>query len=224
LAHANRSIAKSFTNMKVVSINLGQPRVQFYFGREVETGGQKLPVAEAFLRCTNFDGDAQADLKNHGGPDKAACVYVFDHYPFWEQWLGQSLAPGAFSENLTLSGLPETEVAIGDVWQMGAARVQVCQPRMPCNKLAGKRDSKALPDQIHATGFSGYYLRVLQEGVVRAGDAIEIVERDPADVTVQFINELLYRQRADRESFDRALAVNALADSARRMLMKRLPS
>ncbi|MGQ0600690.1 MAG: MOSC domain-containing protein [Anaerolineales bacterium] len=208
--------------MQVVSINLGRPQTCTYFGREVETGGHKQPVAEAFLRQTGFDGDGQADLKNHGGPDKAVCVYVFDHYPFWEQWLGQTLAPGAFSENLTLSGAPETEVCIGDVWQVGAARLQVCQPRMPCSKLAGRRDSKALPAEIHTTGYSGYYLRVLQEGMVRAGDTIEVIARDPASVTVQFINELFYRQRTDRTSFDRALAVEALTEAGRWMLMKRL--
>jgi MOSC domain-containing protein YiiM len=116
----------------------------------------------------------------------------------------------------------ETEACLGDVWQLGEARVQVCQPRMPCSKLAGKRGNTALPDEIHATGFSGFYLRVLQPGLVRAGDAIEIIERHPAGVTVQFINELYYRQRTDRASFDRALAVDALAGVARQILLKRM--
>lgn len=210
--------------MYVVSLNLGLPQTLTYFSKEVRTGGQKLPAAEAILRVTGFDGDGQADLKNHGGPDKAACVYPFDHYPRWAELLGAPLEPGAFSENLTLAGVRETEVAIGDVWQLGAARVQVSQPRQPCSKLAGKRGRKDLPERIHATGFSGFYLRVLQEGVVRAGDPITILARDPAGVTVQFVNELLYKQRADPADFERALAVAALSEAARHSLLKRRPA
>lgn len=208
--------------MKVISINLGQPETLTYFGKEVQTGGNKTPVAEAFLRRANFDGDRQADLKHHGGPDKAACVYALDHYPFWEQWLGHTLTPGAFSENLTTSGLLESAVCIGDVLRVGGARVQVSQPRQPCSKLAGRLNRKDLPEKIHATSFSGFYVRVLDEGRVRPNDSIQLLERDPAGVTVQLVNELLYRQRTDRESFERALAVAALSESGRASLLKRL--
>lgn len=207
---------------KLISLNLGQPEAVTYFGREVWTGGRKSPVAEAFLRRAGFEGDGQADLKNHGGPDKAACVYAFDHYPFWEARLGRPLLPGAFSENLTTSGLLESEVCIGDVFRLGDARVQVSQPRQPCSKLAGRFNRRELPEEIHATGFSGFYVRVLEEGRVRAGDSIERLERDPAGVTVQFINELLYRKRTDAASFERALAVAALSEAGRASLLKRL--
>ncbi|MDW8325792.1 MAG: MOSC domain-containing protein [Anaerolineales bacterium] len=207
---------------KLISLNLGRPEVVTYFGKEVQTGGRKSPVAEAFLRRVGFEGDGQADLKNHGGPDKAACVYAFDHYPFWEARLGRPLTPGAFSENLTTGGLLESEVCIGDVFRLGGARVQVSQPRQPCSKLAGRFNRRELPEEIHATGFSGFYVRVLDEGLVRAGDSIELLERDPAGVTVQFINELLYRKRTDAASFERALSVAALSEAGRAALLKRL--
>jgi len=210
--------------LEIISLNLGQPETTTYFGREVRTGGRKLPAPEAFLRRAGFDGDGQADLKNHGGPDKAVCVYAFDHYPFWEHWLGQPLSPGAFSENLTTRGLLESEVCIGDVFRVGGARVQVSQPRQPCSKLAGRLNRKDLPEKIHATGYSGFYLRVLDEGLVRAGDPLDWVERDPAGVTVQFVNALLYGQRSDRESFERALAVAALSEAGRAALLKRVTS
>ncbi len=208
--------------MQVISVNVGVPETLTYFDKEVLTGGRKLPVAQAELTQTGFVGDGQADLKNHAGPDKAACVYVFDHYPYWESWLGGPLEPGAFSENLTIAGVRETEVGLGDVWLIGPARVQVSQPRQPCSKLAGKRGRRELPEHIHATGFSGFYLRVLAPGLIRAGDPVTVLERHPAGVTVQFVNELLYKQRTERADFERALAVEALSEAIRRQLLKRL--
>ncbi|MBL8046605.1 MAG: MOSC domain-containing protein [Anaerolineales bacterium] len=207
--------------MKIVSLSVGLPQTLTYFGHEVQTGGNKTPVAEAFLSRTGFAGDGQADLQNHGGPDKAVCVYPFEHYAFWENWLGEGLPPSAFSENWTTSGLVESEVCLGDVWRVGEVRVQVSQPRAPCSKLAGKRGQKVLPEKIHETSFSGFYLRVLEEGVVRAGDPVELLARDAAGVTIQFINQLYYYQRTTPEDFERALAVPALAEAGRRILTKR---
>ena len=130
--------------MRIVSLNVALPSVQRYDGREVVTGGAKLPVRGAMLRFENFEGDGQADKANHGGPDKAVCVYPFDHYAHWQEKLGRRLSPGAFSENLTVSGVPETEVCIGDVFGAGGAVVQVSQPRMPCTKVAGKNGERLL--------------------------------------------------------------------------------
>jgi len=208
--------------MHVISINLGQPEMYLYFGRETHTGGHKRPVPSAMLRRTHFEGDAQADLKNHGGPDKAACVYSFDHYPYWEQVLGEALQPGAFSENLTLAGLHESEVCLGDVFRVGSALVQISQPRQPCSKLAGKRGRMDLPDLIHANSFSGFYFRVLEEGGVNTGDAVELTERHPLGVTVEFANQVMYRQRPDIESLRRVLDVEALSGAWRRSLSRRL--
>ena len=208
--------------MHIVFLNVGVPAARLYFGREVETGGRKLPMPEAALSGTGFAGDGQADLQNHGGPEKAVCVYPHDHYAYWEGVLGGPLEPGAFSENLTLAGALEADVCLGDIWQAGTARVQVSQPRIPCGKLAGKRGHTELPELIHANGFSGFYLRVLVEGRVRAGEAVSVVERHPAGVTIQFVNELLYKHRTERADFERALAVTALAEAGRRALLKRM--
>jgi MOSC domain-containing protein YiiM len=208
--------------MNIVSLNLGQPERLVYFGKETLTGGLKRPVTSALLRRTGFEGDGQADLKNHGGPNKAACVYSFDHYPYWEQVLGAPLQPGAFSENLTIAGLREAEVCIGDVFRVGGAQAQISQPRQPCSKLAGKRGRKDLPELIHANGFSGFYFRVLEEGVAAAGDAVEWVARHPLGVTVEFANRVMYRQRPDMESLERVLAVEALSAEWRWSLSRRL--
>ncbi|HET7272154.1 MAG TPA: MOSC domain-containing protein, partial [Rubrobacter sp.] len=127
----------------------------------MRTGGAKRPVPGALLRFEGFDGDGQADLVNHGGPEKAVCVYPFDHYVHWERVFGRRLECGAFSENLTISGAVETEVCIGDVFMVGEAMVQVSQPRTPCSKLAGKNGERLLTKWVGQKGYSGYYLRVL---------------------------------------------------------------
>ena len=109
-------------SMRIISLNVGLPSAHRYEGREVITGGTKKPVHSAVLRFGNFDGDRQADRVNHGGLEKAVCVYPFDHYPYWNRQLGRDLRPGAFSENLTVSGAIETEVCVGDVFRIGEAR------------------------------------------------------------------------------------------------------
>ena len=128
--------------MEIVSLNVGLPRAQRY-GREVVwTAGAKRPVPNAALRFHGFQGDGQADQLNHGGADKAVCVYPFDHYAHWQKLFGRALEPGAFSENLTVSGADEGGVCIGDVFGVGEAQVQVSQPRTPCGKLAGKNGQR----------------------------------------------------------------------------------
>ena len=138
------------------------------------------------------------------------------------QVLGEALQPGAFSENLTLAGLSESEVCLGDVFRVGGALVQISQPRQPCSKLAGKRGRMDLPDLIHANSFSGFYFRVLEEGEVSTGDAVELTERHPLGVTVEFANQVMYRQRPDIESLRRVLAVETLSGAWRRSLSRRL--
>jgi MOSC domain-containing protein YiiM len=109
------------------------------------------------------------------------CVYPFEHYPYWNRQLGRDLEPGAFSENLTVSGAIETEVCVGDVFRIGEAMVQVSQPRMPCAKLAGENGSKMLPKLIADTGF---YVRVLSEGLVAVGDSFDLLRAHPDRIAI----------------------------------------
>src|SRR5690242_12473783 len=206
------------SQMRVVSLNLGQVRDVVYHGRATTTAGAKQPVAAAWLGPEGFTGDAQADRQNHGGRDKAVCVYPHEHYPFWEVQVGRALAPGTFSENLTLAGLTEPEARLGDVYALGAAVVQVCQPRIPCYKLAGRLDLVEAPDIIHANGHSGYYLRVLQAGEVQAGDTLTLHERHPAGISIQFVNEVLYGHRTARADYDAILAVKEGAAILRKII------
>jgi len=208
--------------MKVVSLNVALPSTQCYDGREVLTGGAKRPVPRAMLRYENFDGDRQGDQVNHGGPDKAVCVYPLDHYPHWEKELGRKLPPGAMSENLTVSGVLETEVCIGDVFRVGEATVQISQPRMPCYKLAGKNGERRLAKWVSQTGYTGFYMRVLSEGMVNAGDVFELVERHLERISVANVNDVIYERSQDLALIERLAGLQELAADWRAMFAERL--
>jgi MOSC domain-containing protein YiiM len=172
------------------------------------TGFFKEPVAgPVWLGRTNLEGDGQADLQNHGGPDKAVNVYPFEHYAYWEQELGVSDWPrGAFGENFTVKGLLESDVCIGDVFEVGEALVQVSQPRQPCWKLARRWRRRALAFRVQQTGRTGWYFRVLREGYVQAGTGLVLVERLCPEWTVTTANEVMHHRGHDAE-IARALAV-----------------
>jgi MOSC domain-containing protein YiiM len=214
--------------MRIHSLQLGAITTQVYDGATLRTAGHKQPVASARLTRLGLVGDEQADRRYHGGPDQALCAYAFENYPVWERELGLSLSPGAFSENLTLLGLNEESVAIGDILGIGppggvlSVEVQVSLPRQPCGRLAGKLGVPDLVGRIKETGRTGFYLRVLREGEIRSGDAISILQRDPHGVSVTETNQVMFRQRCDRASLVRVLAVEALAPVWRRRLEARL--
>ncbi len=210
--------------MKIFSLNVALPSTQRYGGQEVLTGGAKKPVPRAALCFDNFDGDGQADRVNHGGPDKAVCIYPFDHYAYWEKTLGRELSPGAFSENLTVSRALETDVCIGDVFSIGGAVVQVSQPRMPCNKLAGKNGERLLVRWVAQTGYTGFYARVLSEGVVAAGDPFVCVERHPDHISIAEVNDIIYERSHDLELTERLSGLPEFAPAGRALFAQRAES
>lgn len=209
--------------MEVVSLNVGKPVTITYAGRELLTGIYKHPVAEAlYLEECNFRGDAQADLVHHGGREKAVCVYPVEHYPYWEKVLGQPLHKGAFGENLTVRGMREEQVCIGDIYQLGEAVVQVSQPRQPCHKLAKRYDCKQLPLWLEETGYTGYYFRVLQPGWVAPNSEIQLLERHPLQLSVAFANRIMHHDKQDTAGIKQLLAVKELSASWQATLTKRL--
>ncbi|UUZ83493.1 MOSC domain-containing protein [Paenibacillus sp. P26] len=209
--------------MQLVSLNVSKPKEVDYQGKTLATGIFKKPVGgRTPLSFVNLEGDGQGDLVYHGGPDKAVCVYSAEHYPYWEERLERKLDFGAFGENFTLNGLVETEACIGDIFEIGTARVQLSQPRQPCYKLAMKHGVPKLPAYVEETGFTGYYFRVLQEGEVEAGQTLRLVERHPAGITVAEANRLNYRDKKNGEGIRRSLGVGALSASWRASFEKRL--
>ena len=199
--------------MKLLSINVSMPRHVSIHGAEIETGIFKKPVAgPVAVRWLNLAGDGQADLCVHGGPDKAVYLYPLDNITFWKQALHRDdLGPGSFGENLTVEGISETEVAIGDEFAIGTARFVVTQPRLPCSKLALAMETPSLPKTFLESGRTGCYLRVLQEGTIQAGDAIyPLPSRESVRVTIGEFVELYRIRRATREQINRLLSLAAL--------------
>ncbi|UFJ41447.1 MOSC domain-containing protein [Brevibacillus humidisoli] len=208
---------------QIVSINVGEPITILYGGREVTTGIYKSPVNEPlYLTELNFAGDAQADLVYHGGKEKAVCVYSHEHYPYWERELNRTLNKGAFGENLTVTGMLESEVCIGDIYRVGEAVVQVSQPRQPCHKLAKRYDISELPLWVQNTGYTGFYFRVLEEGWVTPEDGLTLEQRHPMEVTVAFANQVMHHDKQNTEGINRLLDVKELSTSWRATLEKRL--
>ena len=164
--------------MKLLAVNVSLPKVVTVDGQRVETGIFKKPVSgPVIVRSQNLEGDLQADLSVHGGPDKAVYVYSWKNIEYWRETLGRKdLGPGTFGENFTVDELTENEVAIGDELEIGTARFLVTQPRLPCYKLGIALGLPGFPKVFHHSGRNGFYLRVLQEGTIEAGDAIQKIE------------------------------------------------
>lgn len=198
--------------MRVVSVNVGLPRQVPWRGEMVSTAIFKEPATERVpVRGVNFEGDGQADLTVHGGSDKAVYVYPAEHYVPWRAELARSLPWGMFGENLTVEGLLlEDELALGDRLRIGSAEFIVTQPRLPCHKLGLRFNDAGMVRRFLAAGRSGYYLRIVEEGEVAAGDFIEILERHPAHVPVSEITRLFTRDRHDVEGIRRILRVDAI--------------
>jgi MOSC domain-containing protein YiiM len=200
--------------MRVISVNIGLPRTALWRGETVRTGIFKEPVdGRVRVSGVNLEGDRQADLTVHGGPDKAVYAYPAEHYPYWQEELGRALPWGMFGENLTVAGAPlEDELAIGDRLRIGSTELVVSQPRLPCYKLGIRFDDAGMVRRFLASGRSGYYLRIATEGDVGAGDEIDLLARDPARVAVSEISRLATQDRGDIDGLRRALAVAALPE------------
>ncbi len=190
----------------------------------ISTGIFKEPVSgPVFLRPLNLDGDRQADLRVHGGADKAVYLYPFEHYAFWAAETGRSdFVYGQFGENFTVTGLLEDDVSIGDVFQIGAARLQVSQPRSPCFKLGIRMGDDEFPARFAAANRTGLYLRVLEEGKVQAGDAIRRLEHAADSMSVRDIFFLRHAGNGTREDYARAARLPRLSASWRAAFEKRL--
>ena len=186
LTGVDNGSARATAEIKLVSVQVGRPRTVRWRGKPVSTGIYKEPVVgRVMLYRFNLDGDQQADLTVHGGPDKAVYVYPSEHYPAWQAEVSDLLLPyGMFGENFTTEGLDESSVHIGDQFRIGGAVVEVTQPRMPCYKLGIRFGRPEMPKRFHASGRCGFYLAVLCEGEVGAGDVWERMARNEHQVSV----------------------------------------
>jgi len=203
--------------MQVVSVNLGLPRPVTWHGKTVETGIWKSPVAgRVAIVGDNLVGDRQADSSVHGGPDKAVYAYPSEHYSWWRGELPDVELPwGAFGENLTVEGLHEERVHIGDRFHIGSAELMVTQPRMPCFKLGIKFDRPQIVKEFLRSERSGFYFAVVRAGEIGAGDRIEPARRDESGMTVTQIVRLYVASDPDPALLRRASELAALSESWR---------
>jgi MOSC domain-containing protein YiiM len=210
--------------MHVVSVNVGRPREVAYGGRIIRTGIWKSPVEGPVLATpTHLAGDEQADRQVHGGPDKAVYAYPAEHYAFWRSELGEMDLPwGAFGENLTVAGLDEREVGIGDRFAIGATELMVTMPRIPCFKLALRLGREDIVPRFEASGRSGFYLRVLTPGPLAMGEAIVPSGRAEHGVSVAALFALIVSDSGDEALLRRAAALPTIPAGARAHFRRRL--
>ena len=198
---------------RLLSVNVGLPRDVPWRGKTVHTGIWKTAVeGRRRVRRLNLDGDGQGDLGGHGGEQRAVYVYQIESYRHWEEQLGRrDFVPGQFGENFTIEGLPDDEVCIGDRYRIGSALFEVTQPRVTCYRVGIRLEEPRMPALLTSSGRPGFYLRVLEEGEVGAGDAIVPVARGPEQMTIAEVNALLYSAQHPREKLERALRIPALS-------------
>jgi len=203
--------------MRVLSVNVGLPRDVPWRDRTVRTAIFKSPVAgRRHVGRLNVDGDGQADLIAHGGEHRAVYVYDRSAYELWSQILGRDdLAPGHFGENLTVEGMPDDVVCVGDRYRIGDVVFEVTQPRVTCFKVGLRLEEPRMPALLYTHGRPGFYMRVLEEGDVGAGDTIERIATGPQAMSVREVSALLYLPGHTPAGLRRALAIPALSDGWR---------
>lgn len=214
---------RDFKKAKIHNLSVGMPKTLKYGnGKEMQSAIEKQAVERVFLAKEGFHGDQVADLKHHGGPERAVCIYPSEHYALWEQEFQKPLPPATFGENLTVSGMLEQDVYIGDIFQVGEAIIQVTQGRVPCQTIDRRLEMTPLMKRMVKTGFTGYLCRVLKEGEIRAASDIELIESHPEQISVLYTNEVNFHRAKDIEAMTKILKVDALAEEWRKHFEKRL--
>jgi MOSC domain-containing protein YiiM len=178
---------------RIVSVNVGTPRqISVRRGRPLMSAIGKAPLERRVrVAGVNVEGDEQADRRVHGGPDKAVYAYAAEDTAWWEEQLGRPLGPGAFGENLTVGGVDVTGARIGERWRIGTVELEVCQPRLPCAKLGAKFGDRTMVRRFAEASRPGAYLRIVAEGELGAGDAVEVRDRPGHDVTVELVSRAI---------------------------------
>ena len=210
--------------MNIHSIQIGKAKDVFYMGQDIRTGIYKKQT-DGPVRVTKLklEGDEQADLRVHGGVDKAVYAYPLEHYEWWKtEKPEKEFGPGMFGENLTVTGMEESRVYIGDVYRINDVELMVTSPRMPCNKLAMKMGDPMFIKDFMQANRSGFYFRVLQEGVINPGDAIEKLSEDGHKLSISEVVSLYGIEKGNKDLMQKAIASPSLPEDWKAYFRDRL--
>ncbi|CAM3739387.1 MOSC domain-containing protein [Mesobacillus zeae] len=198
---------------EIIQLSIGQPKKHIWKGKEEKSAIGKSGVKEALLTRAGFIGDGVGNPEFHGGADRAVCLYSYNHYPLWEQMTGEKMNPPAFGENITVGGMVESNVFIGDVFQVGNAVLQISQGRIPCSTISKHNDVDTLLKRVVETGFTGYFFRVVEEGTIREGDRLVLLEREQEVISILKAHRLLFHEQKHYRDIETALGIDTLAEA-----------
>ncbi|GAB1856361.1 MOSC domain-containing protein [Flavobacteriaceae bacterium MHTCC 0001] len=210
--------------MHIQSTNIAEPHTIMWQGKEVSTGIYKTPTPKPIYLGTNgIKEDFIADTKVHGGKYKACYLFSSDHYPYWKKFYPNlKWNWGMFGENLTINGLNETQVMIGDIYKIGDALVQITQPREPCFKFGVKFGTQNVLKQFIEHGFPGTYVSVLEEGLVITGDKLKLIDRPKKSLSVAQLHTLIFSQHKNQEHLKIAIACEVLPKRKREKFLEHI--
>jgi len=211
--------------IKLVSLNITLPeKISLNDGgRNVLTGFFKKPVNEKiFLDELGFRGDGVGDSRIHGGKDLAVCAYFVDHFSHWKIELDREIKPGAFGENLSLAGINETQIHIGDIFRLGETEIEVSQPRQPCHKLNKVFDLQAMACKVQTTGYTGCYFRVKKTGWIMPSSVFEKIQEGVEKVSIEMVNTLMFKEKKNQGLLRKVASLQALSIQWREKFQKRL--
>lgn len=207
---------------QILYLNVGKPELRNWNGKQELSAIGKKRVTQSFLSKESFQGDGVAATEYHGGPDRAVCFYPVEHYRQWSKEFGRNIDYPTFGENISAPGMMEGDVYIGDIYRLGDATVQVSQGRVPCSKISKNNDLNQLLKRVVETGYTGYFFRVIEEGMVYGDSALTLLERQQNDVSILKGNEIFFHQRKDIRAIETLLGVEGLAEAWKEDLKKLL--
>lgn len=206
---------------KIKGIHIGEPKLETLTGRSLITGMDKQTVQNIYLSHRGFTGDGVGNLRHHGGSDRAVCFYPNEHYLQWEQEFDKVLKRPAFGENLTVSGMKESEVYFGDIYQIGTSIVEICQGRIPCATISDFNDVPTFLKRTMETGYTGYFARVIEEGTIEGESDIILKERVQEAYTIERGNRILLHNEGNQADIEGMLKLDSLADDWKKRVEKK---
>lgn len=209
-------------NRKIINLAVGKPKEFNWNNKKERSAIGKSSVQAVELKKSGFVDDDVANHQFHGGPDRAVCLYPFEHYSYWEEIFQKKLILPAFGENITATGMAEEQVCIGDIYKIGDTIVQVTQGRVPCSTISKYNEENQFLKKVVETTLTGYFFRVLEEGTIMFDSEITLVEKHSKEISVSFATQILFHQKQDIKSIEKILTVDALAEDWKNRFLKLL--